>query len=85
MVGIKQLLYSLFLELTKFVNKIIFILSPCTGGAPDIEILTGGEFTEGVVGCIADLILEAEGSEPFRVHLWDNAMESINVEPCPLQ
>ncbi|XP_072040765.1 basement membrane-specific heparan sulfate proteoglycan core protein-like [Amphiura filiformis] len=55
------------------------------GGAPDIETLTGGKYTEGIVGCISDLIVEAEGSKPFHVHLWDNTLESVNVEPCPLQ
>jgi dystroglycan 1 len=55
------------------------------GGAPDIEVLTGNRFTEGVVGCISNLIIETETTTPMRINLWDHAKETVNVEACPLQ
>ncbi|KAG7472084.1 hypothetical protein MATL_G00104850 [Megalops atlanticus] len=55
------------------------------GGAPDMDALTGGKFTEGVTGCIKNLVLmnARPGEQPFRpIDLQVHAEEGINVGRC---
>lgn len=55
-------------------------LSP--GGAPDIEVLTGGMFIEGAEVCISDLSVRVGDSEEIPVSFKDRAEGGVNVDDC---
>lgn len=57
---------------------IFFLFLLCTGGVPDLSLMTDGKFTENISGCVEDIGLLDKGP----IDIDSQAVGGFNVGPC---
>ncbi|XP_072174592.1 basement membrane-specific heparan sulfate proteoglycan core protein-like [Diadema setosum] len=52
------------------------------GSAPDVEVLTGGKYSQGAEACLGDLRMQTGEQAPHNVNLYEEAVAAVNVKNC---